>query len=69
MDIGRRLDQRYRLSMAEYDEILSGGGVVRFGTRNATLAERYTPAPTDGQGATLFLRRIQDYHREYAWAA
>lgn len=69
MDIGRRLDQRYRLSMAEYDEILSGGGVVRFGTRNATLAERYTPAPADGQGATLFLRRIQDYHREYAWAA
>ncbi|MET0320651.1 MAG: hydroxymethylglutaryl-CoA synthase family protein [Duganella sp.] len=67
MDIGRRLNQRYRLSMGEYDDILARGDIVRFGTRNATLEERY--APPAGHGETLYLRRISDYHREYAWAA
>jgi len=69
MAIGAVLDRRYRLSVAEYEQILAGGNVVRFGTRNATLAERYTPAHSTGHGNTLFLHQIRDYHREYAWAA
>jgi polyketide biosynthesis 3-hydroxy-3-methylglutaryl-CoA synthase-like enzyme PksG len=67
MDIGRRLDQRYRLSMDEYEQILQRSDIVRFGTRNAALADRYAP-PAD-HGDTLYLRQIRDYHREYAWAA
>lgn len=67
MAIGAALDRRHRLSIAEYEAILAGGNVVRFGTRNAALAEQYTAAPAPA--ATLFLRQIRDYHREYAWAA
>ncbi|MET0268684.1 MAG: hydroxymethylglutaryl-CoA synthase family protein [Duganella sp.] len=69
MDIRARLDQRYRLSMDEYEDILARGSAVRFGTRNVTLAHNYVAAAPAASNATLYLRAIRDYHREYAWAA
>jgi polyketide biosynthesis 3-hydroxy-3-methylglutaryl-CoA synthase-like enzyme PksG len=62
------LDRRYAMSMPEYEEVLRGSGNLRFGTRNAR------PDPALGAAArrahaeqTLFLREIEDFHREYEW--
>ena len=69
--IDRGLNARHRLSIPEYEQLLRAGEAVRFGTRNVTLES--LPRPTHGivpeRGKRLYLRRIEDFHREYAWAA
>lgn len=68
--IGAELDQRYRLSMEEYDRLLMGSGAVKFGTRNMISDFRQVPgavACSQGKGR-LFLNRINEFHREYGWA-
>lgn len=67
--IGEQLDQRFRLSMEEYDSLLLGSGVVRFGTRNVNLDFDFLPgALSSCQGRPrLFLEAIREYHREYRW--
>ena len=67
--IKRHLDERYRLSLDEYDTILRGSGAVRFGTRNVRLDAEFIPgARHSSHGESrLFLREIREFHREYEW--
>lgn len=69
--IGRHLDQRYELSMDQYEAILRGTGAVRFGTRNTVLDKTLVPeARVVPPGSErLFLKEIKDYHREYEWVS
>lgn len=67
--IERQLDERYRLSMDEYEFILRGSGAVKFGTRNVRLDSDFVaPARESGRGKErLYLREIKEFHREYEW--
>jgi polyketide biosynthesis 3-hydroxy-3-methylglutaryl-CoA synthase-like enzyme PksG len=70
-EIGKQLDQRYRLSMEEYEALLRGSGAVRFGTRNVKLDFDLIPgalASCQGQ-PRLFLEEIREFHREYRWVS
>ncbi len=69
--IGARLDQRYQLTLNQYETILRGTGAVRFGTRNAKVDWNLIPqARASGSGARrLFLTEIKEYHREYEWVS
>lgn len=68
LGIKRQLDSRYELSMDEYQELLSGGRAIRFGTRNARVDTGFIPqARTGGGRPLLFLRGIKEYHRDYEW--
>lgn len=68
-DIGRKLNERYKLTMAEYDSLLMGSGAVKFGTRNVESDFGLVPgvlASSKGK-QRLFLERIREFHREYRW--
>jgi len=69
MEISRALDARYRLSIAEYEALLSGGAAIRFGTRDAKLDHQIIPAAwsVSGNGDRLVLDTVTDYHRNYIW--
>ncbi len=69
MGISKALDERYRLSIAEYEKLLSGDAVVRFGTKDATLDHDIVPGawPTAGKGDRLVLDAVAGYHRNYIW--
>ena len=67
--IQQRLDNRYKLSMEEYDEILGRNSTIRFGTQNLEsdfgfLSELVESEIPKGQ---LMLSKISDFHREYQW--
>ncbi len=67
--IERQLNERYQLSMDEYEALLKGSGVVKFGTRNVKLDFQLIPeALASCRGKErLFLEEIRDFHREYRW--
>jgi len=67
--IKSQLDERYQLSMAEYEELLRGSGAVRFGTRNVKTDFQLIPGVVaSGKGKErLFLEAIKEFHREYRW--
>ena len=69
MDIAAALDRRYRLSMPEYEILLRGNAVVRFGTRDAVLDHQVIPGawPHYQTGQRLVLDAIVGYHRKYRW--
>ncbi len=71
LEIGRHLDERYRLSIDEYQALLRGNGAVKFGTRNVRLDDRVIPgAWASLEGRTrLVLREIREFHREYEWTS
>jgi polyketide biosynthesis 3-hydroxy-3-methylglutaryl-CoA synthase-like enzyme PksG len=61
-----QLNQRYELSMEEYDSLLVGNNAVKFGTRNAVLDTEFIPQAKSAQGTgTLFLTEIKEYQRKY----
>jgi polyketide biosynthesis 3-hydroxy-3-methylglutaryl-CoA synthase-like enzyme PksG len=62
--IARGLDERRKLTMEEYEELLRNGEAVKFGTRNIKL-ER--PRAARGDCKQLFMSGITDFHREYEW--
>jgi polyketide biosynthesis 3-hydroxy-3-methylglutaryl-CoA synthase-like enzyme PksG len=68
-EIEKRLNERYQLSMDEYDAVLRGSGSVKFGTRNVTLDLECIPGvPASYRGQQrLILQEISEYHRKYAW--
>lgn len=70
MNIGAALDRRYRLSMEEYETLLRGSDVIRFGTRDASLDHQVVPGawPAFERDKRLVLERVEAYHREYRWA-
>ncbi|MER5948436.1 hydroxymethylglutaryl-CoA synthase [Streptomyces sp. NPDC001904] len=70
MEIARHLDGRHALTIPEYEELLTGGGAVAFGTRNWKLDPATLPAGmrTDKLSGQLILQEINEFHREYVWA-
>ncbi|MBC7984226.1 MAG: hydroxymethylglutaryl-CoA synthase family protein [Candidatus Obscuribacterales bacterium] len=67
--IERQLDERYALSIDEYESILRSSSAVKFGTRNVQLDNGFIPGAREfGRGKErLFLREIKEFHREYEW--
>ncbi|MCW2306567.1 hydroxymethylglutaryl-CoA synthase family protein [Rhodobium gokarnense] len=69
MGISEALHKRYRLSIADYERLLAGDAVVRFGTKDAELDHQIVPGawPADGAGTRLVLDKVVGYHRHYIW--
>ena len=67
--IERQLNERYQLSMDEYEILMQGSGAVKFGTRNVTLDFHIIPgAFSSCRGKSrLYLEEIRDFHRQYRW--
>ncbi|GAB6989844.1 hydroxymethylglutaryl-CoA synthase family protein [Paenibacillus pini] len=63
----RGLDERYRLSLDEYEAIFKGNRTVRFGTRNLKLDHEWIPGITNAFGGRLYLNEISEFHRKYVW--
>ncbi|WP_139492057.1 hydroxymethylglutaryl-CoA synthase family protein [Brevibacillus dissolubilis] len=65
----RHLDERYQLSMEEYEAIFKGNGAVKFGTRNVKLDLDFIPGVlAAGKGKErLYLEEISEFHRKYRW--
>ncbi len=68
MPVRDRLDNRYELSMDEYESVLEVSNVMRFGTRNLVLDTSFIPAARSSHTRkTLFLKEIKEFHRVYEW--
>ncbi|CAO3457493.1 Polyketide biosynthesis 3-hydroxy-3-methylglutaryl-ACP synthase PksG [Azospirillum argentinense] len=75
MGIGAGLDSRHRLTMDEYEALLSAQAVVRFGTRNVVSDTAQFPEIWKSIGEAvaasgrprIFLKEIKDFHRSYDW--
>jgi polyketide biosynthesis 3-hydroxy-3-methylglutaryl-CoA synthase-like enzyme PksG len=65
--IGAALDRRHRLSMDDYELLLRGDQVIRFGQRDATIDHDTVPAAWAGfEGSgRLVLEAMTGYHRKY----
>ncbi|MFK4467827.1 hydroxymethylglutaryl-CoA synthase family protein [Bacillus sp. RC252] len=68
-EIEKQLNERYRLSMDEYDALLTENSMVKFGTKNIKLDLNLFPGALDIQRGKhmLVLQEIRDFHREYRW--
>ncbi len=71
MQIGKKLKNRYELTMDEYDKLLDLNLEWMFGIRDKTVdidgfSDIYKKQ-LDGQGY-LVLKEIKNYHREYSWS-
>lgn len=65
--IKERLDNRYELSMNEYDSLLRSNSAVKFGTRNVVLDTEFIPQARHVQGKeTWFLNEIKEFKRHYS---
>lgn len=65
--IKERLDNRYELSMNEYDSLLRSNSAVKFGTRNVVLDTEFIPQARHVQGKeTWFLTEIKEFKRHYS---
>ncbi len=68
MNISQTLDNRYALSIEQYDDILMRSVDLRFGTRNLKLDESFiADARTALKRPVLLLDNINEFHREYRW--
>lgn len=66
--IGNQLDNRYRLSMEEYEILIAGGQALKFGTRNVK-PDRSLQPPVQHGSARLQLNEIKEFHRRYEWVS
>ncbi len=65
--ISAQLDRRHLLSLDQYEELLKGTQVIRFGQKDASIAPDTIPAAWEayqGQGR-LALEGMVGYHRQY----
>lgn len=69
MGIEKVLDNRYELTMDQYELFLKENNAAAFGTRNVELPLDLIPEVVDSIKGTgrLVLQRINEFHREYAW--
>ena len=66
MRIRNQLDKRAELTMDEYDALLAGSSVVKFGTRNTVLDTTFLSRAGNAQGnGTMFLTEIKYFQRQY----
>ena len=70
-EVNKNLGDRYQLSMDEYEELLRGSGMIRFGTRNTELPWDMIPATFESQRGKnrLYLKEIKEFHRKYEWVS
>lgn len=62
------LENRYELSMDEYQNLLLESSQLKFGTRNLILDNNFIPQARNVLGRDiLFLKEIKEFHREYEW--
>ncbi|TQR46675.1 hydroxymethylglutaryl-CoA synthase family protein [Paenibacillus popilliae] len=68
-NIEKELNERYQLSMEEYEHLLLESGTVKFGTRNVKLDLGLIPGALDKSRGKqrLVLEEIREFHREYRW--
>ncbi len=67
--IENHLNERYQLSLDEYDSLLKQSAVVKFGTRNVKLDFDLIPGVREvckGK-PQLYLEEIREFHRKYRW--
>ncbi|MFE6775900.1 hydroxymethylglutaryl-CoA synthase family protein [Streptomyces sp. NPDC057702] len=69
MNTNKTLDDRYELSIEQYLRLTKENEVIEFGTRNVELRLDLVPEILDTVSGTgrLFLKRVNEFHREYAW--
>ncbi len=68
LQIHQHLDRRHKVGMDDYEQILRRSRDVKFGARNVTLDRDFITAARAAHGRpTLFLDRIEEYHRRYEW--
>jgi polyketide biosynthesis 3-hydroxy-3-methylglutaryl-CoA synthase-like enzyme PksG len=69
LGIKQHLDERYELSIEEYEELLSSNISIMFGTRNVKLNLDLIPGVLEinKRRGRLVLNEINEYHREYIW--
>jgi polyketide biosynthesis 3-hydroxy-3-methylglutaryl-CoA synthase-like enzyme PksG len=75
MQLVKHLDCRHRMTMEEYDSMLQGSSVVKFGTRNVLLETGVLPGVWKTIAATasvlgskrIFLAEIKEFYRRYEW--
>jgi len=65
VNIEGQLNQRYALSMDEYEQILHGSADGKFGTRYGV--PNTSVVPEARRPGLLYLKEINDFHREYEW--
>jgi polyketide biosynthesis 3-hydroxy-3-methylglutaryl-CoA synthase-like enzyme PksG len=62
-----QLDDRYELSMEEYDALLVNNHAVKFGTRNVVLDTDFIPQARNAHGKeAFFLTEIREFQRQYS---
>ena len=69
LNIRKQLDDRYKLSMDEYESLLRGSSAVKFGTRNVKLDFDFIPGALKNSSGRkrLYLEEIREFHRQYRW--
>lgn len=69
MNIEECLDERYELSMEQYERLLAGNNAVCFGTRNVVTDKEMIPEALliKRSRKILILDEIEEYHRKYKW--
>ena len=66
MNVKGQLDNRYELTMHEYDNLLVSNNAVKFGTRNVVLDRELVPEARNVHGnKTVFLTEIKEFKRHY----
>lgn len=67
--VEEQLNDRYHLSMGEYEELLVGSSAVKFGTRNVSLDLDLIPGAKSlsKEKGLLVLEEIHEFHRKYRW--
>ncbi len=64
------MNNRYHLTMEEYEELLVRSNEVKFGTRNVKLDLDLIPGGTKSLSedkGLLVLEEIHEFHRKYRW--
>jgi len=69
MNIAEHLQQRYKLSIDQYEMLLKGEHTLRFGTRDAVFDHDIIEGlvPEGGANNWLVLDSVNSYHRTYRW--
>lgn len=68
LSVAERLDRRHELDMAAYDDLLRGNNALRFGTRDFVVDRNLFAQTRSALGQpVLFLKAIDNFHREYEW--
>lgn len=68
--LAQQLDNRYLMTMKQYESLFKHNAKVRFGTRNVKTDTRVLPQVYDvlKSNKRIILKKINNYHREYDWA-